>query len=286
MHRESRILAALESTDVPVPKVFGLCPAGECADVDLYVMSFVEGSSLPGSAQVRAWLPTPELQQRCAASMIDVLAALHLVDPDRVGLGNLSRRDDFVGRQLKAWYRSWTAPDQMAVYDDARAHALHDVLQATKPEPRPDSVVHGDYGLHNSIVAADGTIAAVVDWEVCTLGDARADVAYVLNRWSVDGDVIQGREDITLPAGFGTRADVVRRYEERTGADLSGLDFFVAMNHWRSACIMHGVYARYVNGAKSSDGVDLESMRRSIGTRLGQAEQAAQRLGYGSREGK
>jgi aminoglycoside phosphotransferase (APT) family kinase protein len=147
------------------------------------------------------------------------------------------------------------------------------------PEQGPARIVHGDYGLHNTLIGPDGRIAAVVDWEISTLGDPLADLAYALNQWAEPSDPpsVRGVPPTTLP-GFPTRKQLAQRYAERTGRDLSLLDYYVGFNRWKSAAIVHGVYARYLEGKKSSVGVDLPALKAQILRSLEQAEQAVQRL--------
>jgi aminoglycoside phosphotransferase (APT) family kinase protein len=176
---------------------------------------------------------------------------------------------------LTSWYRSWTTSAEAAGVDDPRTHELHDVLLARQPDPGPVRIVHGDYGFHNCLVVPEGRVAAVVDWEVATLGDARADLAFVLNRWSVDGAELPGREELTMPPSFPSIAEAIEIYRARTGTDLGHLDYFISFNHWRSACIAHGVYTRYVRGQKPADGVDVEGFRRAVEARLTAAMESA-----------
>jgi aminoglycoside phosphotransferase (APT) family kinase protein len=278
MHREFRIISALWPTPVPVAQPYGCCQDPSVTGAHFYVMGLVDGRALATADDVRSWLPTASLQRRAADSYVDVMAALHLVDPDQVGLGDLAKREDFVGRQLTSWYRSWTTSATDAGYDDPRVHEVHDLLQQHKPADGHVRIVHGDYGLHNCLVSSEGQIAAVLDWEVCTLGDPMFDLAYVLNRWSVEGAVIPGRESLTMPSSFPSGDEVLARYASQTGNQLGDLDYFIALNHWRSACIVHGVYTRYVRGQRPSEGVDLEGFRSSIGSRLEAASKAAAAL--------
>jgi aminoglycoside phosphotransferase (APT) family kinase protein len=147
------------------------------------------------------------------------------------------------------------------------------------PEQGPARIVHGDYGLHNTLVGADGRSAAVVDWEISTLGDPLADLAYALNQWAEPGDPppVRALPPTTLP-GFPGRQALADRYAERTGRDLSRLDYYVGFNRWKSAAIVHGVYARYLEGKKSSADVDLDGLKRAILQSLSLAEAAVQRL--------
>ena len=188
--------------------------------------------------------------------------------------------DAYVARQLRTWYGSWTSSKEDAAFDDARIHELHDLLQARMPVQGPARVVHGDYGVHNCMVGQDGNLTAVLDWEIATLGDPLADFAYALNGWGDPGDgegsVIAG--GATTAPGFEDREVLAERYATATGADLTQLDYYQAFNYFKSACILHGVYARYQAGKKSSEGVDIpqlfDRMRRSIGF----AERAAGEL--------
>ncbi len=276
MHREFRIIEALWPTGVPVAEPLAYCGDPSVTGAHFFLMGFVAGRALPSSAEIEAHLPV-ERRRTTSESHADVLAALHVLDPDAAGLGDLGAREDYVGRQLRAWYRSWTTSAEAAGYDDPRVHELHAWLDAHKPPQGPARIAHGDYGLHNCLIGEDGRVAAVVDWEVCALGDPLADLAYVLNRWSGDGDV-GPRGGITMPAGFLSRQAMADRYQAATGADLSGLGYYVAFNHWKSACIVHGVYTRYRRGQKSTDDVDLSGFRAMIGTSLASAQSSVESL--------
>lgn len=251
MHREFRIIDALWGTDVPVAEPLGYCEDPEVTGAHFFVMGYVDGHALPSPAEMAAL--STEQRVAVSTSHADSLAALHRLVPDAIGLGDLGAKEDYLGRQLRAWYRSWTSSADAAGYDDERIHTVHDWLQEHKPPQGPARVAHGDYGLHNCLIGADGHVAAVVDWEVCTLGDPLADLAYMLNRWAL------------MPPGFLTQDEMTARYADKTGADVSGLGYYLAFNHWKSACIVHGVYTRYRRGQKTTDGVDLEGFRAMIG---------------------
>lgn len=278
MGREWALISALGPTPVPVPAALGFCEDPSVTGAHFYVMGHVDGKPLYGAADVEARLPGP-LRAVLSDSFIDVLAALHAVDPDAVGLSDLGRKDAYIERQLNTWYKSWQASVGPAQMDDPRAHALRDYFLAHVPDQGPARVVHGDYGLHNVLVGADGRVAAVVDWEISTLGDPLADLGYALNQWAEPGDEpsVRGVPPTSLP-GFASRAAMAERYARRTGRDLSKLDFYVGFNRWKSAAIVHGVYARYMAGQKSTEGVDMAGLKRSIVQALGQAEAAVERL--------
>jgi aminoglycoside phosphotransferase (APT) family kinase protein len=263
---------------VPVPRALGFCADTSVTGAIFYVMSHVNGHPLYSAADAQRHAPL-QLRQEIAHSFIDVLAELHSIDPDSVGLGELGKKDDYIGRQLKTWYRSWTASIAGAQLDDARAHDLQKYLLEHVPEQGPARIVHGDYGLHNTLVGPDGRIAAVVDWEISTLGDPLADLAYALNQWAEPGDPpsVRGVPPTSLP-GWPSRKELADRYAARTGRDLRLLDYYVGFNRWKSAAIVHGVYARYLEGKKSTVGVDLPALKAQILRSLEQAEAAVDRL--------
>lgn len=278
MGREWAVISALGPTPVPVPKALGFCDDKSVTGAHFYLMGFVDGAPFYNSDQVRERIPEHQ-REKLAHSFIDVLADLHAVDPDAVGLSDLGKRDSYVGRQLRTWYQSWNASIEPAKFDDPRAHALQKFFSDNLPEQEPARVVHGDYGFHNTLIGPDGVVAAVVDWEISTLGDPLADLAYALNPWPDPSDQIAPAPTAaTSAAGFPPRRDLAARYGERTGRDLSKLDYYLGFNRWKTAAIIHGVYARYMAGQKSADGVDLDDLRRRISLSLEQAEQAAARL--------
>jgi aminoglycoside phosphotransferase (APT) family kinase protein len=140
-------------------------------------------------------------------------------------------------------------------------------------------VVHGDYSVHNILTTPEGGIAAVLDWEISTLGDPLADLAYALNQWPDGNDPASPRGELATAApGFPRRKEMAQWYAERTGRDLSQIDYYYGFNRWKSAAITHGVYARYMEGKKSTKGIDVEGLRKSVEYALSLAEQAVARL--------
>ena len=278
MLREYRIISALHNTAVPVPAPLGSCEDSEVTGAPFYVMGRAPGRALMDEETAREWLP-PERRRTASEAFIDVLVALHRLEPDEVGLGDLGRREQYVRRQLKAWYGSWNSSIEAADYDDPRLHDLHDLLQERIPEQGPARVLHGDYGLHNCLVAEDGAVTAVLDWEISALGDPLADLGYALNGWAEPGDDQTLRTaPPTVLDGFASRDELAQRYADATGADLRDLDFYRTFNYVKTACIVHGVYARYRQGQKSAEGIDLDELRDRIGTAIDRAESlAAQR---------
>lgn len=255
MAREHRIQAALADTDVPVPPLVGLCEDEAVNGAPFYVMDHVDGTVVRD-------LPTAERfsvdeRRRAGESLIDVLARIHAVDVDAVGLGDLGRRDGYIERQLKRWNGQLEKSRTRDLPTMDRVHA--DLLAAIPPQG-PATIVHGDYRLDNCMLADDGAVAAVLDWEICTLGDPLADLGLLLVYWADrDEPSPTGINGATTAAGFPTKAELVAAYGERSGRDLGDLDFYVAFGYWKLACIVEGVYARYAGGAmgKRSEGAEV-----------------------------
>ena len=278
MSREWALISGLGPTPVPVPAALGFCESPDVTGAWFYVMGLIDGRPLYNADETREWVPE-ENRAKLPHSFFDVLADLHSLDPDEIGLGELGKKENYVGRQLKTWYRSWTASVEPAQLDDPRAHELKDYFLDKMPEQGPARVVHGDYGLHNCLIGADSTVVAVVDWEISTLGDPLADFAYALNPWPEPGEDIGGDPNAATRAeGFPTRSELAQRYADRTGRNLDMLDYYVGFNCWKSSAIVHGVYARYMEGKKSTKGVDLEGLKATIIERLDAAERAVNRL--------
>ena len=189
----------------------------------------------------------PETRPVMTKSLVDTLADLHALDPDEVGLGDLGPRDGYCARQLRRWRRQ---VEQGSDRDLPLIVELHDRLAASIPPQQGVGIVHGDYRLDNCIMAADGTMAAVLDWELCTLGDVLIDVAGLVLWWG-EPEERQHRmtEIFTGVEGFGAAEDVLERYARRSARDLSQLDWYEALQQWRLACIIEGVRVRHAAGA-------------------------------------
>jgi aminoglycoside phosphotransferase (APT) family kinase protein len=276
MRREFTVISALWPTPVPVPEPLAYTDDESVTGAQFYAMGWVEGRSLYTAAETAEHIPSEEARARTGPSFIDTLAALHSLDPDEIGLGGLGKRTSYVGRQLHRWYESWNASKNRELPDVDR---LYTFLVDRLPEQIKVTVVHGDYGLHNCRVARDGHIAAVVDWEISTLGDPMADLAYCINAWVERADVVASRDDApTVLPGFCGRQVLIDRYADQTGVDLGQLDYYRCFNHWKTVCIVQGVYARYLHGQKSTEDVDVDGFPGRIEKTLQLAVEAADRL--------
>lgn len=254
MAREHRVVAALGGTPVPVPPVAGLCEDEAVNGAPFYVMDFVHGPVLRGVSEAEACFPDERDRAAIGMRIADTLARLHAVDPDAVGLGDLGRKEDYVARQLHRWYGQW---EKSKTRELAAIDRVHERLAARIPAQAGASIVHGDYRLDNMILTDAGEVAAVVDWELCTLGDPLADVGTLMAYWPERGqeDTALGLPAVLAP-GFPTCEEVAARYAEVSGRDLAELDFFTALGYWKLAIILEGVYARYAAGGYGKAGSD------------------------------
>ncbi len=250
MGREHKIIAALGPTDVPVPPVVGLCTDEAVNGAPFYVMDFVEGTIVRDLGVAETL--TVEQRRRAGESIVEVLARIHAVDVDAVGLGDLGKKEDYIARQLKRWHGQFekSKTREIPVVDE-----VHDALAAMIPEQGRAGIVHGDYRLDNCMIDPEGNVIAVLDWEICTLGDPLADVGLLLV-YSPDAAeaVTTGLPAPTSLPGFPSQAEMLAQYQKLSDRDLSQIDYYVAFGYWKLACILEGVYARYAGGAMGDRG--------------------------------
>lgn len=252
MAREHRIVSAVGHSDVPVPEALGLCEDTEVNDAPFYVMDYVVGTVLNDGPTTEALL-SPELRKSLSEHTVEVLAALHAIEPSDIGLGDLGKRQDYIGRQLKRWQGQWekSKTRELSQMDEVFAG-----LSEKVPTQVGAGIVHGDYRLGNMLVNDKGRILAVLDWELCTLGDTLADVGYVLNNWFQPGESsadLQAAFGPTSVGGFSTREEFVARYAELSGREVTTINYYRAFQYWRLAAIVEGVLARYLKGVMGNE---------------------------------
>jgi aminoglycoside phosphotransferase (APT) family kinase protein len=247
MGREWRIISGLDGSPVPVPAPIAFCTDHDVTGADFYVMEFAEGFILRDPAGA-ATMTQAEIDT-ATDSLIDVQVALHALDPETVGLGDLGRPTGYVERQLARWRKQYEAGKvrEVPLLED-----LHERLGARVPkEQRPGVLAHGDYRFDNTVLGADRTVAAVLDWELCTRGDPVADFCWSSMYWTDPGDTFSFLSDApTVDPRFIRCDEYVRRYAERSGLDLSDRPWYVAFSCWKQACIVEGAYARRLAGAR------------------------------------
>ncbi|MFN8025668.1 MAG: phosphotransferase family protein [Acidimicrobiia bacterium] len=259
MGREHRIISALQDTPVPVPVTMAMCHDVDVIGAPFYVMSYVEGVVLEVADDVEASMAL-DGRGATAESLVDTLVALHAVDIDAVGLGDFAKREDLIARQLKRWLGQFQAGDTSLVPEiAATVERVHGVLAARVPPQQGATIVHGDFRLGNTIVdPVAGAVRAVLDWEICTLGDPLADVGYLLATWGQADDPVRTQRFAPSTApGFPRREDLVERYAAGSGRDLSQVEYYMTFSWWRLCCILTGVLTRMMSGARGEVAPDV-----------------------------
>jgi aminoglycoside phosphotransferase (APT) family kinase protein len=244
--REARLLAALARTDVPAPRVLATAAAGELLDVPAFVMDFVDGTVI--TEETPAPPDDEQLRRRIADSLVDTLAALHSVGWREVGLGDFGRPDGFNARQLRRM-RSLVAVDGAV----PKAFApLDDWLHAHLPPESATTIVHNDFRIGNMIVDIDkASVAAVLDWELATIGDPLADLGYLLTSYPAPGEPLvptSAMGTAMLEPGYPQRAELLDRYANRAGTDVSGVNWYATLAMYKLAALYDYSRRRFESG--------------------------------------
>lgn len=260
MRREAMVQQALAGTQVPVPRIL-LVDDGEIIGLPVYVMEKVDGhvvrDSLPEGYATSAYERT-----RLADGLVGSLIELHSINPSSVGLADYGRPSGFVERQVRLWARQW---DLSKTHDVPQMDELRHRLSVDPPAPQRHSIVHGDFRMDNCILARaePGAVAAVLDWELSTLGDPLTDFAQFLSYWKEPDDprstVIP---NLTAEPGFPTRRHLTSRYAEHTELDMSDLPYYLGLAHFKFAAIVQGIAARSRAGAMA--GQDFGDLDREV----------------------
>jgi aminoglycoside phosphotransferase (APT) family kinase protein len=254
MKREHRVISALHPTDVPVPKPVLLCedPENEAAPGSpFYVMEFVEGTPYRTADQL---VPLgPERTRDAVLSLVDTLVELHAVDPAEVGLADFGRPEGFLDRQLRRWGKQLDASRNREL---AGIDELHATLGRRLPRSPAATVVHGDYRLDNVLMGDDDRIRAILDWEMSTLGDPLTDLG-LLVMYSLPLGMPDSPVSTTAEApGHPDPAELVARYAERSGRDVSAVSWYTAFAWFKLAVILEGIHYRYTKGQTVGRGFD------------------------------
>jgi aminoglycoside phosphotransferase (APT) family kinase protein len=262
MTREHRIVSAVGRSEVPVPATLGLCEDPEVNELPFYVMDYVEGHVLVDSTDSRTNIPE-NVRAGLSEHVAEVLANLHSLDPASVDLASLSKHEDYIPRQLRRWYSMW---EKTKTRELPAMEQVHRALAERIPEQLGYAIVHGDYRVGNMLVSGEGRVQAVLDWELCTLGDPLADIGYLLNNWAEPGEKIGDGGAALSPTavgGFWSRDELVAHYSKLTGRSLDQVNYYRAFQYWRLASIVEGVLARYMKGAMA-DKINLDVFRDQI----------------------
>jgi aminoglycoside phosphotransferase (APT) family kinase protein len=252
MSREYRVITALRPTDVPVPATYALCEDPDVIGAPFFVMERVEGTPYRRASQLEPL--GPQRVGALAARMVDTLATLHRVDPAEVGLSDFGRPEGFLERQVRRWKRQLDASRSR---DLAGADELHDLLEANLPAEGAPAVVHGDFRLDNLLIDDDDQVAAVIDWEMATIGDPLTDVALLMvYQRMADLDTGYAVADASTAPGFLTDEEMLNRYADQSRRDLSAMGFYLGLASFKLAVILEGIHYRYVHRQTVGAGFD------------------------------
>lgn len=249
MSREYKVMTALRDTAVPVPRTYLLCEDTEVLGAPFFVMEHVAGTPYRTATEFSAL--GPDGVRGVALSLITTLGDLHAVDPAEVGLSDFGRPEGFLERQVRRWNKQLDASRSREI---AGVDELHKKLGATIPESAEAAIVHGDYRLDNVLIAEDGSLSAVLDWEMATLGDPLVDLGLMLVY--KEQPVIDDAVPATSVEGFPDSAELVEMYATTTGRDVSRLGWYVAFGCFKLAVIAEGIHYRYSQGLTVGAGFD------------------------------
>lgn len=245
--REARLLDAVQGS-APVPRVLARCADTAVIGAPFIVVEFLPGTVLHGPEDARA---LSEPQRACVGpALVAALVGLHGVAPASLGMGSLADRRDYTQRQLRRWDENWRRTRSRELPDLERAHAR---LAERIPLQRRTAIVHGDFRVDNCILDDTGAVRGILDWELSTIGDPLADLGQLLVYWAEPADDFTAlHSPPTRTPGFATRDELKQWYVDATGVDPADVDYFVAFNWWRTACIVEDVYSRMLRGAMGS----------------------------------
>ena len=252
MSREYRVMSALRNTDVPVPNIIALCEDAGVIGAPFYVMAFVPGVTYRAAADLNAL--GAERTHRIGQSLLDPLVALHRLEPAAVGLEGFGRPQGYLARQVRRWNTQLQASHTR---DLPLADQLHRLLLDAIPESSASGIVHGDYRLDNALFDNGGVVAAVLDWEMATLGDPLADLALMLVYHRLSASPASAAiGDAPLADGFPPEAEIIQLYSRGVGNDLPSLGFHLGLASFKLAGILEGIHFRYLHGQTVGAGFD------------------------------
>jgi aminoglycoside phosphotransferase (APT) family kinase protein len=277
MSREFRVLDALQGRGLPIPRVYGFHEAPDVVGAPCYLMDFLDGLVIHGPGDAKA-LAAQEAAET-SRSLIETLGRLHAIGPDDIQLSNFGSPDGFLARRIASWLRQWTSVDHRHF---PQVEAIGRTLQDSVPVQLEATLVHGDYRLGNVILDPDdASVAAVLDWEMSTIGDPLTDLAHLLVYWCpTRGRVTHPAQLISRQDGFFSADELVSGYAEETGRDVAELPFYLAFEHWRAAIIKDAIYLRRV-AAQTAPDPETETFGASIALHLEEAADILAELGLG-----
>lgn len=272
--REMEVLAALAGSGVPHPELIAGCrDESVLGGVVFYLMQDVDGFN-PGETLPRAYAHDPALRHSAAVAVAGALARLAAVDHHAVGLGGVGRPEGFLERQVPQWLAHLESYRELPGYPGPELPHVEEVarwLEEHRPASWRPGIMHGDYHLNNVLLApAAPEVAAIIDWEMCTIGDPLLDLGWLLVTWPGNehlGDLTLGGE-LAAAGGLPTRDELIERYARDSDRNLSGVDWYVALAGFKLGIVLEGTHARACAGrADEATGWRLHrSARRLLGS--------------------
>jgi aminoglycoside phosphotransferase (APT) family kinase protein len=251
MSREETVLRALASSDVPVPAVVASCEDDELLGAPFYVMEYVAGRVIRSPDDLDLG---PAECRHCALALVQTLAELHTLDYEQLGLGSFGRPQGYLERQMRRWFDQL---DASRVRELPLLDELGRRLATALPQSEAGTILHGDYRIDNVLLMSEDPtrIAAVLDWEMSTLGDPLCDLGMLLMYWGRPGERFASPvHAITAAAGFPERDELSDLYGELTGFSLEHLRFYIAFSYFKLAVIVEGIHARHIDGLTVGEG--------------------------------
>jgi aminoglycoside phosphotransferase (APT) family kinase protein len=251
MRREARVLGALRASDVPHPRLIAACPGEEVIGAAFYLMEPVEGfnatTGLPGLHR-----SDPRVRHAMGIDMVDSIAKLGAIDYRAVGLEGFGRPERYLERQVERWRAQLASYTEFAGYPGPQIPGVERVaewLDSNRPGEFAPGIIHGDFHLANVMFRNDGPrLAAIVDWELSTIGDPLLDLGWLLATWPDDGGASAGVAMVTPWEGFPAARELVERYRERTTRDLSAVAWYEVLACYKLGIILEGTHARAFAG--------------------------------------
>jgi len=251
MPREYRVISALQDTAVPVPRTYALCEETAVLGAPFYVMEMVIGTPYRHAAELEPL--GPERTRVISTGLVETLATLHEVDPIAVGLGDFGRPEGFLTRQVARWKKQL---DASYCRDLPVADELHARLAADVPGQSAPGIVHGDYRLDNVLTDHQDRPAAVIDWEMATVGDPLTDLALLVFYQRLGSQLGSVVADAASAPGFLTEDEIVESYAARSGRDLSSFGFYLGLAAFKLAAILEGIHYRHLHGQTVGPGFE------------------------------
>jgi aminoglycoside phosphotransferase (APT) family kinase protein len=242
MAREYRILTALDGTTVPHPTAHVLCEDPDVIGAPFLIMDKIDGFT-PGFVLPEPFASNSSLRRGLAEAYVDALVELAAVDWRARGLDGLGKPDGFLERQVSRWMAQL---ERYRVRDLPELDYVTDWLERNRPPMSAPAILHGDYSPFNVMVAPDlpPRLAAVVDWDTGTIGDPLLDIGHLLARWTDPGEEPVLQVQAGGVENYPTRAELARRYADRSGRDLSALAYYECLALFKLAVILEGTYSR------------------------------------------